>query len=378
MAYIQPRKNKKGEITSYTITVETTVYKNGEKERKRYSKQVKPYEIKATTPKAIEKEVRNIASDFEKEIKTKSECLELGHTQDTFREYAEYYLDKKERTGQQVLTTLQNNRNRLNYKIYPIIGDLKIADIKPVIISDMLLKIESGDYSSKTKKASPIYVKDCFVLVNAIFEDAYRNEIIPRNPCVNAKKDLPKIQPSKKIKFFEIEQAKQFLVLFDDDTLMWRTFFNLALVTGCRREELLGLKFKDIDYKKGSISINSARVKDHEGEKGKKYFEKDPKSQSSYREIPVLPCVLELLQKFENEQKKMYLMLSPDNWLGNDTFNDCYVFASANGKELSIDAPLRKMKRKIDSYNKIVENEEDKLPKISLHCLRHITGISRS
>ena len=367
MAYIQTRKNKKGEITSYTITVDVGFDENGK--RRRCSKQIKPFEIKATTPKAIEKELKGMALDFERDIKTRSLCLD--HSKDTFKEYAEYYLNKKKKTGQQVLTTLQNNRNRLNYKIYPVIGNLKIVDIKPIIISDLLLKIESGEYSFKAKKASPIYVKDCFILLNAIFEDACRNEVILKNPCLNVKKDLPKIQPSKKIKYFEIEQARKFLELFEEDTLMWKTFFNLALVTGCRREELLGLRFKNIDYKKGTISITSARVRDNDGKKGKKYIDKDPKSQSSCREIPIFPYVLDILKKYETEQKKMFLLLSSENWQGNPDFKECYVFASAVGKELTIDAPLRKMKRKIDNYNKKIINENDKLPNISLHCLRH-------
>lgn len=370
MAQIRARKNKNGVITSYTITVFLGRDNNGKKIQ--CNKSVAPEEIKAKTPKAIEKELEYIASEYEREVIMRP----LDHSKDTFKQYANYYLNRKEKTGQQCFTTLQRNRERLDYKVYPIIGDMKIADIKPIVISDALEKIESGECDPRKNagKISAVTVKDVFVLMNSIFEDACINEVIPKNPCANCRKDLPKAQSNNKTKFWEINQARIFLKLFENDTLMWQVYFDLSLASACRREEILGLRYKDIDYKRGVISITNARVRDNDGEKGKKYADKDPKSIAGEREIPILPEVLEMLKKYESSQKKHWFALRSSAWIGESNFNDNYVFASQEGKELSIDAPLRKMKRKINNYNKTIEAEDQKLPVISLHSLRHTTA----
>mgnify|MGYP002225632513 CR=1 FL=1 len=47
-----------------------------------------------------------------------------------------------------------------------------------------------------------------------------------------------------------MEEAQHFLELLEAEPLQWRTFFTLAIFSGFRRSELLGLEWKDIDFKK--------------------------------------------------------------------------------------------------------------------------------
>ena len=47
------------------------------------------------------------------------------------------------------------------------------------------------------------------------------------------------------------------------------------------------------------------------------------------------------------------------------------MYTQADGQQMYIDTPSQRFTKLIKDYNKTVEREEDKLPQISLHGLRH-------
>ena len=72
----------------------------------------------------------------------------------------------------------------------------------------------------------------------------------------------------------------------------------LALDSGCRRGELTGLKWQDVDFEKGSITINKAT----QYVAGYGTFEKSTKSDTSNRVIYIAPTTLQLLKKYKVEK----------------------------------------------------------------------------
>ena len=92
MPSITPRKNKNGEITSYTIRVYHG-YDDKGKRLKPFTMSYKP--SPGMTTKQIEKEVQRQAMLFEEQCK-------LGYAPDsrqTFAQYSEYVLSSKEESG---------------------------------------------------------------------------------------------------------------------------------------------------------------------------------------------------------------------------------------------------------------------------------------
>lgn len=92
MANITPRKNKNGEITSYTIRVYHGYDKQG-KRLKPYTMNYKP--LPGMTARQMEKEVQRQALIFEEQCRQ-------GYSPDnkqTFEQYADYVVSLKERAG---------------------------------------------------------------------------------------------------------------------------------------------------------------------------------------------------------------------------------------------------------------------------------------
>ena len=101
MANITPRKNKNGEITSYTIRVYHG-YDGEGKRLKPYTMSYKP--APSMTRKQIEKEVQRQALLFEEQCK-------LGYSPDnkqTFAQYAAYVLRRKQAQSTELLQDIAN------------------------------------------------------------------------------------------------------------------------------------------------------------------------------------------------------------------------------------------------------------------------------
>jgi integrase len=79
--------------------------------------------------------------------------------------------------------------------------------------------------------------------------------------------------------------------------------WNLALHTGMRLGELLGLGWGDINWGKagGGGTVTVARVQ-AEDEEGRPYLRDYPKSKSGVRVIPVGPNVVEVLREHRDRQ----------------------------------------------------------------------------
>lgn len=80
----------------------------------------------------------------------------------------------------------------------------------------------------------------------------------------------------------------------------------VALFTGMRAGELSALKFSNVDFDRRIIKVVETRV---EGEEGR------PKTNSSYRDIEMLPMVYDALKKQElkTRLRSNYVFLNPEN-----------------------------------------------------------------
>lgn len=121
MAYIEARKNKKGEITSYRIIVSDGMDLDG--------KQIRRIMTWTPTPGMsqhhIEKELNAAAVKFEEQI-------EYGYqldSQQTLAEYIEYVLDLKERSG--IAPRTLDRYRSLRTRILKALGHMKLSQIRP-------------------------------------------------------------------------------------------------------------------------------------------------------------------------------------------------------------------------------------------------------
>lgn len=111
---------------------------------------------------------------------------------------------------------------------------------------------------------------------------------------------LPKVGPSKELPVFSIKEQRliEYSVQNSDDKRLWG--IELCFYTGIRLGELCSLKWCDIDFEAGTMSIarTVSRIRNHESEGNKtRLYVGTPKSKTSYRKIPLPAFLLKLAEK---------------------------------------------------------------------------------
>lgn len=190
------------------------------------------------------------------------------------------------------------------------------------------------------------------VLHNAL-DTAVKRGLIVRNVC-----DLATL-PRKKhyeIQSLTAEQAQTLLTTLRGHR--WEALFTLALATGLRRGEILGLKWQDINMTTGTLHVRRilSRVPTQTPERNHVYVEAEPKTQKSRRSVVIAPFALEVLKQHRIQQLKEKLKAGIA-WQDHD-----YVFCTSIGTCLNPNNVVAELK-------KLLVKAE--LPNIRFHDLRH-------
>lgn len=88
-------------------------------------------------------------------------------------------------------------------------------------------------------------------VLKSALEHAVREDDLPRNVARNVKTPAPR---PRRFKPFTASEARQFLHAASSDRL--HALYELALRTGLRKGELLGLHWEDLDLDSGTTSIH--------------------------------------------------------------------------------------------------------------------------
>lgn len=179
-------------------------------------------------------------------------------------------------------TTLEKYENSLVH-IVEELGHIPLSSLKPAQIQAMVAKWSGG--------RKPSTVHSMFEPLRVALNDAVKLSVISYNPCnavtLPRKKSAPKQTLTGK-------QATQLL-----DAARGKNYYIpilLALMLGIRRSEICGLRWRDIDFDHGFVSIKTARVKKAYGG----VVEKDAKSDASTRSIAISPELIKELREHRN------------------------------------------------------------------------------
>jgi integrase len=134
--------------------------------------------------------------------------------------------------------------------------------------------------------------------------------------------------------------------------------YKIALFTGLREGELLGLMWDCVDFEKGTILVNKQLRRSQR--KGGTYYFSPPKNNKS-RTITPAPYVMKLLQAQKVQQAEQRLMAGPA-WEASGL-----VFTNEFGRYVSYRAIF-------DSFKRIVKRIG--LPDARIHDLRHTYAVN--
>jgi integrase len=109
----------------------------------------------------------------------------------------------------------------------------------------------------------------------------------------------------------------------------FEALFKLALATGMRRGELLGLKWQDIDFERGMLQVRRVLSRIPTSMPGKGFREEEPKTQKSRRTIVIAPFALRALKEHALRQQV------ERKWAGCAWQEHDYVFCTSVGTHLN-------------------------------------------
>lgn len=190
-------------------------------------------------------------------------------------------------------------------------------------------------------------------LLSDVFNYAIRLEMIEDNPCRNI--FVPKGRKKEK-EIYTVEEMKQLFVLANTyGTLDYRTFLTLAVYSGFRSGELMGLEWKDIDWDNNVISVR--RTANYTATDGT--YTDTPKTNKSVRSLKLPDIVFERLRELRSQQ------LNNQELLGSK-WTDCdRIFVNRFGAPLYKGEPYKWQKKL---------TEEHGMRFCDIHSLRHFNA----
>lgn len=239
--------------------------------------------------------------------------------------------------------------------INPVIGKIKLQNLRPDIIQKFYNdKLENGRLDGKGG-LSPKTIKNIHVMLHEALEQALKNGLITRN--VTEAVTLPKIT-KKEMRVLTSDEQSRLLKLCNNENN--GIFVILALSTGMRLGEILGLKWEDINFKNKLLTVKRTvnRLKNYNSNIDSKtaLIVNSPKTENSIRIIPLNEKIIKCLKSYKTFQNEKYFKLGVH--MGEDNF----VFPNSLGNT-----------GEPKTYQKIFTNltKEANIENAHFHCLRH-------
>lgn len=227
-------------------------------------------------------------------------------------------------------------------RIIPYIGNLNLMELRPDRIQRFYNHLQKEGLS---KHAVAVTHKTLRVAMN----HAVKLRLIGRNPCSGTTPPRPE---QTEMKFFDDRQVKALLKTARDMRDKFYSLYYLAIHTGMRQSELIGLKWEDIDWNLSTVLVKR-QVRHF---RGTGYTFLEPKSKSGTRTINLGKQALELLENHKREQE-LLIRAAGEDWTCLDL-----VFPSGAGTPLT-GSNIRRDFRKLLKVSG--------LPQIRFHDLRH-------
>jgi integrase len=187
------------------------------------------------------------------------------------------------------VSTYEVTRYMVEPHIIPALGRIKLKDLNPTHVRGFYReKLDSG--------LSAATVRKMHGALHKALKQAVSDGLIPRNVCEAVKP--PKVE-RKEIIPLDRDQARALLEAAAGDRV--EALYVLAVHTGMREGELLGLKWEDVDLERGILRLRRALVRE-----GGKTVLGDLKTAKSRRSVRLTRAAVEALRcHLERQMEEM-------------------------------------------------------------------------
>ncbi len=329
------KRETKNKTPSYQIIIEKTPDCETGKRRR-------IYRTVHGTKKDAEREMRTMLDDIENRTFVKSNSISV--IQWMFQWVKTYLINLSP-------TTLQGYEYQVEHYIKNMpIGNIPLQDLT---VADVQIWINELSKQSpiSNKPLSAKTVKNIYHNLSAAIDKAVQLELVKRNVCKSV--TLPKVKKYQ-AEVYDEDEIQKLLVAVKDTDMELPVL--LAVSLGLRRGELLGLKWKHIDFDNAIISIEDNLVEVRKELSDDRMMTKSPKSISGLRKISISKSIIDALKKAKHDYAVNKLKM------GRDFYDGDYVICQINGKPYKPASMSRK-------FNQLLKKHD--LKHIRLHDLRH-------
>jgi integrase len=149
-----------------------------------------------------------------------------------------------------------NYRRCIDLYVRPQLGKHQLAQLTGAMLTAHYAHLIAAG-GAKGKPLSPTTVRTVHRVLNKAFGDAVRDDLLPANPAQRA---TPPTRRRYEAQVWTAEQAMTFLGAVRSDRLY--AAWLVALSCGLRRGELAGLRWRDLDLDRGTLSVTTQRTTD--------------------------------------------------------------------------------------------------------------------
>lgn len=293
--------------------------------------------------KQIEKELQKQAILFE------DKCMEGQVTANIkFQDFAEQWFEEYAKLN--LRNTSYERMKQLTVRVYPAIGHLRLDKITSRHIQQFINDLALNGKSLKNGR--PLSRKTAvhhLSFISDVFSYAVKMEMLTDNPCKRV--TVPKGEKKEK-DIYTLEEVAQLFQLLETAPLKYRTFFTLAIYSGFRRGEMLGLEWKEVDWEHNVISVR--RTSNYTASKG--IYTDTTKTKKSQRSLKFPQSVMDLLREYKAEQDEERIKLGT-KWQDYDR-----LFVKWDGRPMNNNTPYFWLKEFC---------EENNFRFCDIHSLRH-------
>lgn len=213
-------------------------------------------------------------------------------------------------------STIDTYMGNIKKWILPALGAVKLHELTPHMIQRLYNNLSNPNKDMAS--LSPSTIRIIHAILHSALKQAVRLGYIRFNPtesCILPRKEKKEIRP------LTTDESRRFLQIIQGHR--FRVLFTVALFTGMREGELLGLSWNNVDFINGTI-----RVVQQLHQTGTNYTLTTPKSGKA-RTISPAPWVMKELRRHRAEQSRQRLQAG-ELWTDNNA-----VFSDGLGNYLS-------------------------------------------
>lgn len=273
--------------------------------------------------------------------------------------------------GEYILEWIEEQKDAKRYKtwidyeliavkhIMPHLGHIKLRELKPYHIREYLkYKLQEGRLDGKPGGLDLETVRKHRRILHLILECAFEDELIETNPVDRVK--MSKIVPAsyedegrEKIALTR-DQVVELLQLVEHTDL--HLIVPIAIFTGLRLGEILGLRWENVDLNARIIEVKKALQRQKKDNISKLVLDETKSKSSRVKPVPIPKILATMLRRERKAQLERKLAF------GKAYYDNDLVCCQANGKPWEPSNISKKFRKLVDKSD---------LPHITFHDLRH-------